>query len=120
VSKATTGNTVPGAVLNILCKDWPAAERSPTDPAPASRLVIKGMFTFSAGRGLKGKTFSHRAGSWAALRGTRQAARNSQPRGEGIGQELMGECVGLPRGSFVPASNSRDIGALIGKGVQNP
>ena len=51
---------------------------------------------------------------------TRQAAHNSQSGGEGIGQELMGECVGLPRGGFVSASNSRNIGALIGIGVQNP
>ena len=67
-----------------------------------------------------GKRFSHRSpGPWDRLAGNPMPASNSKSCSEGIGQELMGECVGLSRGRFVPGSNSRDIRALIGIGVQN-
>ena len=55
----------------------------------------------------------------AALRGTRRPARNSQSCSEGIGQELVSERVGLPRGRFVPGGNPRIIRVLIGIGVEN-
>src|SRR5262249_20181319 len=51
--------------------------------------------------------------------GNSTPGRNLQSRGESIGQELMGERVGLPRRRFVPGGNSRDVSALVGIGVQN-
>ena len=75
------------------------------------------MSPVAPGRGVRRDVQPAQKDLAAALPGTR-AARNSQARGKGIGQELVGKRVALPRRCFVPGSDFRD--GVIGSGAREP